>query len=366
YRLQLDARAGTERVLELNAVTADSVFAEDTDTSDDSASIPGDQEHIGRFIPTPADLAVLAEGIAASAGSTTVTDTLRNELSDAWAGYDLLLVDGPARGQSRTIVASTPAGGTLTLARAWDMIPPAGSRYLIRANNYAWAGRLFDYIDVLAPRGANLPNAETEGYAYWDAAAKAWSPVTPAPVSVAHHAGPPHAALAIEGLVNVNTAPWKVLAAVSFFSPESDELDFRLGDLDPATRGVAAGDSNGLWDNDELARAIVAWREAHGPFRSLFDLYRVPAFASASRICAHNSGGALPDFEQRVYLLGQAGNLLATRSDSFTCYIYLQGWRGLGTMTPSLVVERRRGAIIDRSGARSVPLELSSHGFCND
>ncbi|MFI5379362.1 MAG: hypothetical protein ACHRHE_08695, partial [Tepidisphaerales bacterium] len=47
YRLQLDARAGTERVLELNAVTADSVFAEDTDTSDDSASIPGDQEHIG-------------------------------------------------------------------------------------------------------------------------------------------------------------------------------------------------------------------------------------------------------------------------------------------------------------------------------
>jgi Helix-hairpin-helix motif len=341
YRVQLDEQVGSNRLLELNALTLDSVFAEDTDLSDDAPASPEFQEQIGRFAPTAMDLAIAAEGEAASITATALIDPRRTEPADTWAGYELLITDALGRQHVRAVVASDPVTGSLQFAPSKDGALPAGSRYALRAGHYAWAARLFDYVDVLAPHGECLPNTNPAGYAYPDTASGQLHPIDPAPMPVAHY---PRTVvvpgLAIEGQININSAPWKVLATVPFF--------------EHADR------------NDELAREIVAWRDAHGPFRSLFDLYRVPEFVEANRQAAQLSGRTMPaDFERQYFLLWRVGNVLTTRSDSFTCYVLVQGWRGVGTATPTLEVQRRRAFIVDRSGSQSVSPDLAVQPFNN-
>jgi hypothetical protein len=55
------------------------------------------------------------------------------------------------------------------------------------------------------------------------------------------------------------------------------------------------------------------------------------------------------DFEEYFLMLNRISNLITTRSDSFTVYILVQGWRGIGTTKPELVVQRRAAFIQDRS-----------------
>src|SRR5581483_4510867 len=56
------------------------------------------------------------------------------------------------------------------------------------------------------------------------------------------------------------------------------------------------------------------------------------------------------DFEEQYLLMNRISNMITTRSDSFTVYVLVQGWRGAGTSNPELVVQRRRAFIADRSG----------------
>jgi hypothetical protein len=134
---------------------------------------------------------------------------------------------------------------------------------------------------------------------------------------------------------------------------------------------------NNVEDNVELAKAITEWRDgnpyagipAGGPFLSIFDLYRVPAFREAQRVAylaaPHNPGMAQGDFtsqlgatqaddtrydfEEQFLVMNKISNLITVRSDSFTVYILVQGWRGIGTSKPELVVQRRAAFIQDRS-----------------
>jgi len=58
--------------------------------------------------------------------------------------------------------------------------------------------------------------------------------------------------------------------------------------------------------------------------------------------------GIVGDFEQQFLMVNRASNLLSTRSDSFTCYLLLEGWReSAGNDEP--VVRRRAAIILDRS-----------------
>ena len=61
--------------------------------------------------------------------------------------------------------------------------------------------------------------------------------------------------------------------------------------------------------------------------------------------------GVFYDFEEKFTLLNRVGNLITTRSDSFTVYIVVQGWRTstIGTSNPELVVQRCAAFIADRS-----------------
>jgi hypothetical protein len=56
------------------------------------------------------------------------------------------------------------------------------------------------------------------------------------------------------------------------------------------------------------------------------------------------------DFKTKFTMMNRVSNLVTTRSDSFTAYILLQGWRNAQTPDATLAVQRRAALLIDRSG----------------
>ena len=60
-------------------------------------------------------------------------------------------------------------------------------------------------------------------------------------------------------------------------------------------------------------------------------------------------GRLVNDSEGRYLMMTRVSNLLTTRSDTYTVYVEVQGWRGVGSTTPELVVQRRRAFIADRN-----------------
>jgi hypothetical protein len=181
-----------------------------------------------------------------------------------------------------------------------------------------------------------------------------------------------------EGKVNVNTAPWPVLAAVPMITDAAGNI------VQPA--------------NTLLAKAIVYYRDVadetgqpHGPFRSLFELLKVPGFqtsihgandmANAYEVDLDDTDGdfspynrnpavnrkppkppetdtsdhVFSDFEGEFLALTRVSNLLTTRSDSFTVYVLVQAWRNAGTDHPELVGQRRVAFLADRTSVRPLP-----------
>jgi hypothetical protein len=180
-----------------------------------------------------------------------------------------------------------------------------------------------------------------------------------------------------EGLININTAPWRVLAAVPWVGP-----DFPIFDGTPHGNRLAANVNIGL--------SIAYYRDVndgsghgHGPFRSIFELNNVPIYPTVSSTGIgspytlfrdllksggtpynQNQGNLTPgydlkdsvvgDFRTKFTMMSRASNLVTTRSDSFTAYILLQGWRNAETPNATLAVQRRAALLIDRSGVTPV------------
>ena len=188
--------------------------------------------------------------------------------------------------------------------------------------------------------------------------------------------GTPEPAAALNGLVNVNTASWRVLAAVPFVP----NVQLQNAPL-----------------NTDIALSIIRYRDvmdpvtgvAHGPFQSLFELNRVPlyhftpgsgatslgiTFRDAMTRLANNPAGlanhfpftlqygdltgtgssGMGDFAGTFLMMNRVSNLLTTRSDSFTAYVLLQGWRNAETPDATLAVQRRAAFLIDRTGVTSL------------
>ena len=55
------------------------------------------------------------------------------------------------------------------------------------------------------------------------------------------------------------------------------------------------------------------------------------------------------DFAEKFLNLTRVSNLLTTRSDAYTAYVMVQGWRDAGTPQATLVAQRRLAFIVDRS-----------------
>lgn len=229
----------------------------------------------------------------------------------------------------------------------------------------------------------------------------------------------------VEGQVNINTAPARVLAALPWFPPEivgGTPRPISIGRVTWDKTNKVLLPSNGsdtVDDNWELAQAIAWWRDRFdgtpptggqpaapgGPFTSIFDLYKIPAFrvAQAQILNTGLPGGIAPiafmptdpvapnrdiglydgdftferlynglpgvpplppgtgretytdgirfDFKEQYLLLNRVSNLITTRSDLFTVYVVIQGWRDVGLLNkpPQFVAERRDALIVDRN-----------------
>ncbi|HZN68729.1 MAG TPA: hypothetical protein VFB66_25850, partial [Tepidisphaeraceae bacterium] len=342
-------------LFEMNSVTIDSAFAEDTDVRDDWPGRPGElYEQVGRFCPVqvtypppdPADPLI------------RIDDFFAGQFGDS---------------------GDYPPGGT------YDVDPPNPAFY-----RYRWARDLFDYFTVEAPHDDYLPNVPPDLYR-----TPSGLPADPPPQAVSNSGGTandlaekPHP---VEGRININTAPWKVLASLPLV-------------LDPATGRVDVART------EELAKTIVYFRDVNGAapgwpvgsgfapqqvFGSVMDLNdvvdlrppelrREDLFPSApGRIYSFRNGygsfdpsghdggpgpatpagdlspyrpgdatttdGVRGDFEEQFLTLTRISNLVTTRSDSFTCYIYVVGVQYAGTPDARIKVQRRVGLIIDRS-----------------
>ena len=265
-------------------------------------------------------------------------------------------------------------------------------------DTYGWCSQVMDFMSAAqTPNDDWLPHSKPEYYYLYDLTANRYivppnadlpKPVANSSSTVSSPDGVAEQSAPIEGLINVNTASWRVLA----------ELPFN-------TILPSAGSANAMLTRDVLiAQAIVRYRNTHGPFHSLFDLNRVidpfqyymnpgsynsgvgaefgPLFQSAngtpdgadylsfqgvftpnfpgflndpSADPARHPGGVMTDYSHRMAEVMKLSNLLTTRSDSFTVYLQVQGWRGAGTPGAQLVVQRRAAFIMDRSGSsRSV------------
>jgi hypothetical protein len=271
---------------------------------------------------------------------------------------------------------------------------------------YAWTRNLYAYLTVQSPSDAQMPNFDpniNDVVNYNDATPApvpniykypaAAPPPTPAPsqVLVADATAPDQSSQAnvgVEGLVNINTASWKVLSMLPMVTKNEDT-------------GYVA-------HNESLAKAIVSWRIAHGPFTSIYDLnsvidyYSTGAYVASSttgfqnaegHLAIANGGGAsgvsslngllsppdplfpsatgtpgtasgvAEDYQSDFAMLSRISNLITTRSDTFTVYIEVQGWQNVGVTNPSNpsqslaqpMITRRYAFIVDRSAINGDP-----------
>jgi hypothetical protein len=310
YKLYVIIGSPTPNLMEMNTISMDAAYAEDTDPNDDiePGKNPADYndlkkvhrvEQIGRFCPI--------------------------------FPYN----------------QAGPSDATASLPNDWDVT----STNAYKRWRYRWATRLYDYLATETPHSDYFPNRPADE-------------INPLLNPVAN-ADPRHAndefekTLGVQGLININTAQWKVLSTL------------------PLSSSAAATSVN-----DDLAKKIVLYRDgdgtqahpAHGAFHNVYDLYKVPEvwqyvkdgiinpqvdpddadgdFTPFNRNVKPGdplTDGVIGDYEERFLFTTRIGNMITTRSDTFTAYIVVQGWRDAGTDKATMVAQKRLGLIVDRS-----------------
>jgi hypothetical protein len=278
-------------------------------------------------------------------------------------------------------------------------LPPVAQR--LYRYRYRWALDLFEQFCLHAPHNDFLPNIAPSLYRTADG-----QPGGPAPVAVSNSGGvagnsddldPANDYVedfqSVEGLVNINTAPWKVLAALPMVLNDDGTVNAKL--------------------NAELAKAIVYYRDfddsgprgsdftPHGPFKNVFELNEVtdtrpdalrkikgaglgfrngygtidfaaggkePGLAAGdlSPGVAGKTDGVRGDFEENYLVLNRISNLITCRSDSFTCYVFVMGVQHDGAPDAAIKVQRRVAFIADRSAVRPLRPEVRTHFFNNE
>jgi hypothetical protein len=190
----------------------------------------------------------------------------------------------------------------------------------------------------------------------------------------------------VEGLININTASAQVLSLLPL---------------------VTKGDDPTGWAADctQVAQNIVTYRNANGPFMSIYDLNEVTGFQNANgkitigtanvpattattftpgvdNTLTSNNGLMTPpdpafpsvtptasnqlteDFQSDNAVLSRISNMITTRSDTFTVYIVVEGWQNAilpgqtytpGSPLPQLKVVRHYAFIADRSAINQDP-----------
>jgi hypothetical protein len=177
--------------------------------------------------------------------------------------------------------------------------------------------------------------------------------------------------LKVPGRININTAPWYVLAQlpwvsqrVGYNNPALAQAIVAYRDkLDLSSTGGPDYYYSGASNSRELETGITGISEANG-FRSIGELmnvinksgktdydmrYYTLGAASGKDLTTFPDltpgDGAADDFEEQDVIFARISNLVTVRSDVFTAYILVR----IGTDGP----QKRAIAILDRSNVRS-------------
>jgi hypothetical protein len=184
----------------------------------------------------------------------------------------------------------------------------------------------------------------------------------------------------IAGRININTAPWYVIAQLPWITVDvldpmgryalaraivayrdKVKVPFSAVDYSQDPRGRARG----IWDPCDLMAVPQVWVREDRGFTSVAELMNVTHNLAPSAIAPYDpnhdirryardgndvdefvdltrSDGAVDDFEERDMILSRISNLVTVRSDVFTAYILVR----LGLDGP----QKRVIAILDRSG----------------
>lgn len=372
---QITDLTGT-KLFNLNSLPGDSSQANDAPMTQDAnpvnavISMQSGRENIGRFCPVN-----WADTVDATGKPVTSTET--GYPSPIWDDY----------------IYPFPAPG------------PAPANWP-QKTEYYWTPRLFDYVTTQAPQDDYLPDVDPASGVYPAAAAP--QPVanvngtvansgyanptvttsTNTPVSANEETVPVH------GRININTANWRVLATLPFFdNPPNQAAANDLAraivyyrDVDDSTVPITSPQTVPLHPHGAFQSIFelnnVPITAASNPttlvpvapvtaplpltaptttFRTLFGQYSSTPFVVPGLHGSNADGDISPnsatagadtvygDFENQNLALNRISNLITTRSDSFTAYVIVQGWRNAGTASPQLVVQRRGAFIIDRS-----------------
>lgn len=372
---------GSDHFLEMNPVTIDSIFAHDFDSDfpeiGESDGTPGSNdlvEHLGRF-------AVL-EDFDTYNWAADLFDhlTIESPQDDHLPAVDPWSYPGDPPHGVNGVTSSQPASVTFGRVRAVPTgVSIQGSVNLMtfdvdgNPRDRFYEGSRIRFLSGAARGNQRVIDSYvavdqeltwTTPLERYDPATNTLVPVLPSVGDLFQILGPSEDKTGIEGLVNVNTAPLEVLAAVPM--------------LDDPTL------------NRALAEAIVAYRAANPatPFTSLFDLNRVPGFREAlgdpetfpfdnthgdytpytysNPPPAITSDGVVGDFESHYLMMTRVSNLLTTRSDTFTVYVEVQGWQDVGSDTPARVVQRRQALIADRNPITQTNRVLTTVTVPND
>jgi hypothetical protein len=442
------AASGTDQysVIEINALPMDCSFAEDTDITDDPPSmdtgLPG--APLPPAYPAPPTTPLLQYIWNESVGHFAPVNTHENgQESDNGSQYRAV----PGQ-PSQTIADSDPTLGYQNSSDPYAAYKvqyntptaPAGSQDLPQNAGdpgqkywrYHWASRIFDYLAVQNPNDDYFPNVQQEIYSQTPAvvattpAGISYGP-TPVPVQNSASISPAASVLPsnpnaedtvpVYGLININTAPWRVLSTLRFCPFDDAEATSDQFTINPFTGIVnppAPTDAK-IPDNIEIAEGIANWRDLgpngasntssqvpssnysyglyKGPFTSLSDLMGVPvvySYIQNLNFLQKNNPPAAPaepdavqghlapydfyqspptynaatpptlltdgvrnDTDERYDLLHRISNQCTVKSDVYTVYIVIQGWRNAGSTDsnnpPKMVTQKRAAFIIDRS-----------------
>jgi hypothetical protein len=135
--------------------------------------------------------------------------------------------------------------------------------------------------------------------------------------------GEPANEMRIQGRINVNTAPWFVMAQLPWIQPAIAQAVVAYRDTIARGFESIAG----------LIQVPQMGYYAYDPMYVAVDLDRFPDLTP--------SDGAISDFEERDVIFSRISNLVTVRSDVFTAYILVR----IGTDGP----QKRFIAILDRS-----------------
>ena len=325
--------------------------------------------------------------------------------------YAIIAIDGTM------LPVATQISGTVDLSTAFANITgeqpgrfcPISCDPTVSGTNtsFDWTKKIFDYFTTIQnPNDDYTPNVtplytddsnptikSTTGVQVVNAGATPVYPgytTPPLPIANTNGATPNNNNennVGVDGLININTAPWQVLATLPMV-PFHQGYMVDSGTAPDAASGIAED------DNTRLAKAIVYYRDVsasssgppHGPFKSVFELNNVvdnrpgadptkgfqnrygayPTTAAAFNTLdtlpgdgdfapitavAGTSDGVPGDFEKKFLTLTNISNLITTRSDTFTCYVLVQAWRNVGlgpTVPPELVAEKRLVFVANR------------------